>query len=98
MRLAALAAVTIFQRETPAMSFRNLAAQHKPYACARRLGSKEGHEEIRGIGKPVAFVFYPDIQVRTVSPPANHHVALGFQRRIDGIPEQVNQQLIELVA
>src|SRR6266852_3356205 len=80
------------------MSFGDLAAKHQADPGAARLGGKEGNEQVRGIGKARPLVDNPDIELCAFSRPANENGTAGLKRRVRRIPNQVYQQLLQLVS
>ncbi len=79
------------------MSFGDLAAKNQTNPGAARLGGKEGNEQVRRIGKARALVDNPNIELRALPRPSNLNAATAFKRRVRRIPNQVDQQLLQLV-
>jgi hypothetical protein len=94
---AAAAAGTVAEREGAAVSFGDLAAEREPDAGAAGLGSKEGNEEVGGIGNAGAIVLNHDLDRIGRGVPSHAHTAAGFQRGVGGILYQVDYGLLELV-
>jgi hypothetical protein len=80
------------------MSFGDLAAQHQAYSRPALLGCKERYKQIRRVWQSRSFIFDPNVEVALVSRPANSDSAAGFERRIDRVVEQVDQELIQLIS
>src|SRR5947208_17078509 len=76
-RQAARSLFPVFQRETAAVGFGNLAAQRQPDARSARFGGEERHKQIRGGGKSRPFVLNPYFQLRAGPPPADLHLSFG---------------------
>ena len=94
---AAGAIGAIFERQRAAVPFGDLAAQHESDAGAPRLGSEERDEEIGGARKARAFVRDPDFEHGAIAPPSGLHAAVGGQRSVGGVAQQVDQHLLELI-
>ena len=78
------------------MVFGDLAAEEEPDARAAGLGGEERNEQIRGIGEAAPIVFDADLNRGALLLPAHTHAAVGIQRCIDGILEEIDQNLFDL--
>ncbi len=61
------------------------------------FGGEKRHEQIRGIGKPGAFIAHPNDEVRVLEVPAHAYPAAGFERGVGCIAHEVDQQLLDLI-
>jgi hypothetical protein len=57
----------------------DLAAECQTDAGATRLGSEEGHEEVRRVGDAGAFVAYPQRERVAVAAPPNVYASAGVE-------------------
>ena len=82
------------------MGLGNLATEHETDARPLRLGGEEWNEEILGIGNTRPFVIHPDFQMPSTFfyPPPHFYATSKFFRRLHGIANQIDQELIELIA
>src|SRR5258706_11494137 len=97
-----LAIVAVFQKEAAAVRFRDLSAQYETNAGTARFRGEEGHEQVSGVRQPGPFILDPQFHRgwnRPCQPlPSDCHAAAGFTHGVDGIPNEVDEQLFELIA
>ena len=58
---------------------------------------KNGTKRFDAFGRPGPFVVDPEIEHPSVARPADRDAAAGLERRVDGVAQQVDQQLLELI-
>src|SRR3954462_3447333 len=99
---AALPIRSVLEYEASSVRFRDLPAQDQADARPARLGREEWHEQIAGVGQTGPFVFDPELhrrRVRTGQPlPSDRDAAAGFPHGVDRVSNQVDEQLLELIA
>ena len=81
--------VSILERQAAPMGFGNLAAQGQADTGAGRLGSKERHEEVRGVGQAGSVVLDAHFDVRSRLPPGTGDLALGLAGCVNGIAHKI---------
>src|SRR5688572_32130336 len=86
-----------FERQGPTVRLRDLATQDESDARPLRLRRKEWHEQIRRVREAWPLILYVDGYTMAVLVPAHAHAPPGFERGIDGVPHQIDQQLLELI-
>ena len=96
-RARALRSRSRLERQRAAVRFRDLAAEHETDARSLRLGREERHEQIRRVRQARPLIFDVDRYAMAVLLPSHAHGAAGFERRVDGVAHQVDQQLLELI-
>jgi len=80
------------------VSFDDLPAQDEADTGAAGLGREEGNEEISRLRQTGAVILDNDIEM-TVSLLRTHaDTASRFGRRIHGVPDEIDQYLLDLVA
>src|SRR5581483_10438687 len=94
---AAAGVGAVGQSEIAAVGFRHLPAEYQSNSGASLLGGEKGDEEVGGIGNPRTIVLDKDIHALWVGRPADAHAATGLQRGVDGIANQVDEHLLDLV-
>src|SRR3954468_250140 len=85
-----------------AVGFSDLAAQDQANAAAAVLGGEEWNEKIVAVEQAGALVSDEDFNAARVGAPAHFNRAgtmleIGIERRIDGVADQVDQHLLNLV-
>ena len=77
----------VFQGEGSAVGLGNLATQHQTNAGAPRLGGKERHKQVGGIGKAGPLVQHPQLQVTIDTFPPDRGSAADFvqARQVGGL-------------
>ena len=85
----------IFEHKRAAVGFSDLAAEDQSDAGTVLLCSKERHEQIGGRWQARAFVINRDLEACRSPAPADIDSAAGLQRCIDGITNQIDQQLVQ---
>ena len=80
------------------MGLGNLPAQDQPNSCALRFRGEERDKQVGSIGEARSIVFYGYLQICRNLFPANADTPAGFLCRIDCVSQQVNQELVELIA
>ena len=76
----------------------DLLRECEPDTAAFRLSGVEGHEEILGVGNTEAAVFDANDEIRLGDTPADaHRLRSVGQRCVDGVGEQVDEHLFELI-
>src|SRR5690349_12952895 len=84
------------------MRFSDLTAENEPDPRPSRLRREERHEEVAGIRQSRAFVLHPQLhrwRRRTGKAlPTYGDPATGFLHGIDGVANQIDEQLFELIA
>ena len=73
------------------MRFGNLATQNEANAGASRLGGEERDKQIGGVGQTWTVIDNQEFHLSAVLRPGNVNAALGFQGRIGGIANQVDE-------
>src|SRR5256885_17178002 len=86
----------IAECEIAAMCRGDLTREREPDAGAARLGGIEWNEQVGRIREPGSLVTHPDNQLSVMLLPPDLNRAASFERRIDSVPHQVDQQLVEL--
>ena len=87
------------ERQRPAVRLGDLPAQHQADARSAGLGGEERHEQVGGLRRARALVVDPDVDAARRVPPADRDArAAGVERRVGGVAQQVDQQLLDLVA
>ena len=87
----------VLQRESAAVRFGDLPAENEPDTRTCGLRREERHEEIGIVRQPRAFVVDPELQGATIAPPTDRDAAAGFERGVDGVVQQVDEELLELI-
>ena len=80
------------------MAFGDLTAQHQANAGAALFRGEERDEEVAGVGDAVAFVSHLQDELSPVHSPFDSYAAAGFDGRVGRVADQIDEQLIELVA
>lgn len=80
------------------MSFGNRSAQDQPDTGATAFGRVEWNEEVRRFNQPRSVIFDPHIQLAAVNVPRHPDATTGLHGSINRVAEDVDHQLIELVA
>ena len=79
------------------MRFRDLPAEDQADARAALLGGEERNKKIRGIRNSRPFVDHAHFEIAVRRFPADADAAASFERSFDGIMNQIDEQLIELI-
>src|SRR5690606_5851852 len=90
--------VPVAQLNRSAVVLRNLPAQNQADSRPASLRSEEGDEQIRGGRKSGTLVQHLYDERVTIGEPAQLNSAFRFQGGVYRVANQVDQQLIELVA
>ncbi len=83
------------------MRLGDLAAQHEPDAGPVLLGGEEGDEQVRQARQAGTLVLDPHFEDRRgtgEARPADADGAAGFEGGVGGVPDEIDQQLLELIA
>src|SRR5580658_4507084 len=94
---AAAAVAAILERQSAAVGFCDLAAEDEANSGAALFRGEEGHEEVGGVRNAGAFIQYGNFQVRAVAGPGHLYSAARFPCGVDGVVNEVDQKLFELV-
>ena len=79
------------------MGLGDLPGQDQADAAPLGLGGEEGDEQVGGVGQSLPLVLHGDLQLVADPSPADAGSPSGLRRGIDGVPDQVDQQLIQLI-
>ena len=77
--LAAGRGGSVFERESAAVGFGDLAAQDQADAGAAGFRGEEGHKQVVGVGEAWAVVLDDDVDVAAGSSPMDVDAAAGFE-------------------
>src|SRR5688500_20084277 len=84
------------------MRLRDLAAEDEADAGPSGFGREERDEQVAGVRQPGPVVFDPEFhrggRRRSQPFPSDRDGARGFTHRVERVPDQVDQQLLELIA
>ena len=81
------------------MRLGDLAAQHQSDPRAAGLGREERNEQIRRLRRPRSVVVDPQVEAACRTLPADHHAAAAvFERGLGAVAQQIDEQLLELIA
>ena len=80
------------------MCLGDLAAQDESDARSFRLRCKERYEQVRRVGEAWSFVAYMHDKIALFTRPFDVNGTARLERRIGGIPHEIDEQLIELVS
>src|SRR5262245_53661232 len=97
-RLGASPLHPVFERQGTSVSLGNLPAQGKADARTTGLGRKEWNEEIGSVRQSRPFIFDRDFEIAVIYVPADIDLSIRFAGGIDGIANQVDEQLFKLIA
>ena len=99
---AADAVGAVRQQQCAAVRFGDLAAEDQADPGAARLGREERHEQVAGVRQARALRLRPrappTAATQPAAVPADRHPAAGLAHGVDGVANEVDQQLFELVA
>src|SRR6185437_15530495 len=98
MCLAAAGVGPVRDGKRAVVRFGDLPAQGETDTAAAWLGSVERDEQIGGVGDAQAVVAHPDVQRGSVAAPTHGHATVSLERRIRAVADEIDQQLIELIA
>ena len=98
MGFAAAAVGAVLQSERAAVRFGNLAAEDEANPGASGLGGEKRDKKIRGIRNAKAFIQNQEIQIGRIAGPFDVHAAVLLAGGIGGVANQIDEQLLELVA
>src|SRR5439155_12800805 len=84
----------VLERERSAVGFGYLPGQNEPYSGPLRLRREERNEQIGAAGQPRAIVLDDNRDRAVLACPTDTDAARRFERSIDGVPYQVDQELI----
>lgn len=98
MGFAAAAVGAVLQRERAAMSFGDLPAEDQADAGAPGLGGEKRNKQVCGIGNAGTFIEHGQIEIGIAAGPFHAHATVQFLSGVDGVAEQIDEQLFELVA
>ena len=73
-------------------------AEAKTGTGAAILGREEWDEQVRQVGNSRTIILHPHFQISLSALPADAHTTARFQRRIHRVAQQVDQELLELIA
>ena len=95
-----MVAFAVLQSERAAMGFGDLTAKHQADARSFRLGREERDKEVCRVGDAGAVVLHPNFKRAAGLGPADFDGAVlaDFERGIDGVPDQIDDELLQLVA
>src|SRR5262245_21530607 len=79
------------------MSLSNLAAQDEADTGTARFRRKERYEQVSRIGQPGSLILNHDIDITSRALPKHALTAVGIQRCVDSIANEINQQLFDLI-
>ena len=100
-RFAALSIRAVGELQHAAVGFCDLAAQDQTDAAAAVLGGEEWNKKIVAVEQAGALVADEDFNAARVGAPAHFHGAgmfeRGIKRGVDGVADQVDQYLLNLV-
>ncbi len=87
----------VLEAQRAAVRLGDLAAERQTDARAGRLGREERHEQVRRVRQPGSFILDGELQEAVDRLPVDPHLAARLERRIDGVADDVDQQLFELI-
>src|SRR5678809_1718130 len=95
---AATPVAAVLQSERPSVRLRDLARQHQPDPRPGRLGREERNEEVSRVGEARTLVLDDEGERAVLTRPSDVDVAARLQRRVDRVAQEVDEELVELVA
>jgi hypothetical protein len=97
----ALSIIAVGELQHAAVGFCDLAAQDQTDAAAAVLGGEEWNKKIVAVEQAMALVADEDFNTARVGAPAHFNGAgmfeRGIKRGVDGVTDQVDQHLLDLV-
>src|SRR5437899_10045948 len=92
------AVAAILKGQGAAVGLGDLTAEDKSNPRTAGFGGVERDKQVGRARKARPSVFNPHFKVSAIFPPAHFHAASRFERGIHGVAQQVDEELVELVA
>ena len=87
----------VLEGERAAVRFGDLPAEHETNARTRGFGREERYEQVGIVGQAGSLIVDPQLERAPSALPADRDAAAGFQRCVDRVVEQIDQELLQLI-